>query len=166
MGLMPWAAGVAALMCGLVTGFLFAFWVVVMPGLRALGDRAFLQAFAAMDAAIQRNEPRFMLLWIGSVVAVLAAAGLAWFELRGVDRVAALIAAGAYLLGVQLPTGVVNVPLNNRLQRLDLDTLDDAAAGDARAAFEPRWVAWNRLRTVVALAVTAAWLVVLARACG
>jgi uncharacterized membrane protein len=47
----------AALLCSLVSGFLFAFAVVIMPGIRNLGDREFLRAFQAIDGVIQRGNP-------------------------------------------------------------------------------------------------------------
>ena len=39
------ALGLACLLCSLVAGFLFAFAVVVMPGIKSLGDGEFLRAF-------------------------------------------------------------------------------------------------------------------------
>jgi uncharacterized membrane protein len=60
----------SALLCALVTGFVFAFASVVMPGIQTLDDRDFLRAFKAMDLVIQRNQPLFMLVWVGSVLAL------------------------------------------------------------------------------------------------
>jgi len=42
-------------------------------------------------------------------------------------------------------TGVVNVPLNNRLE-------DTEPVEEARAVFERRWVRWNVVRTMVCTA--------------
>jgi len=50
---------VATFLCTLVTGFVFAFAVVVMPGLRTLNDGEFLRAFQVMDRVIQNNQPVF-----------------------------------------------------------------------------------------------------------
>ena len=61
-----------------------------------------------------------------------------------------LVAAIVYLLGVQAPTFVVNVPLNNRLQTLDVAAMSDADRRRARVEFEPRWNRWNVFRTVCA----------------
>jgi uncharacterized membrane protein len=44
----------------------------------------------------------------------------------------------------------INVPLNNRLQTLDVDAMDETAQATAREAFEPRWNRWNGIRSVVA----------------
>ncbi len=161
MGAFPLALIVAAFLCSLVAGFLFAFAVVVMPGIRRLGDRGFLRAFRSMDRVIQDNQPLFILVWVGSALALVAAAVLGVGRLAGLERWLLLGATLAYLLGVQLPTIAVNIPLNNRLQALDVDRLTDDAATAARRAFEPRWNRWNVARTLVACVVTALLLVLL-----
>jgi uncharacterized membrane protein len=73
---------VATFLCTLVAGFVFAFAVVVMPGIRTLGDGEFLRAFQVMDRVIQNNQPVFMLVWLGSVIALLASAARREFESR------------------------------------------------------------------------------------
>lgn len=115
-----------------------------------LPDRDFLRAFSVMDRVIQQNEPRFIAVWVGSVVALGAAVLLGIGALGGADRLLLIGAAGVYLLGVQLPTVAINVPLNNRLQALDLDGLDTAVLRTEREAFEGRWNRWNAIRTVFA----------------
>lgn len=140
----------SALLCALVAGPLFAFAIVVMPGLRTLGNADFIRAFQAIDLVIPRNQPLFMLVWIGSVVALLVASVLGFGRLEGARLLLLVAAAAAYVLGVQLPTAVINVPLNNRLQEVDVTALDAAEIQAARETFEPRWNRWNAVRTVVA----------------
>jgi uncharacterized membrane protein len=140
----------ATLLCALVAGFLFAFAVVVMPGIRSLGDREFLRAFQVIDGVIQKNQPIFVLVWTGSVVALVLAAVLGFGQLDGAGRLLLVLATLAYLLGVQLPTATINIPLNNKLQTLDLDTMDEAAQKAARKNIEPSWNRWNSIRTVFA----------------
>ena len=57
---------VATFLCSLVAGFVFAFAVVVMPGIATLGDGEFLRAFQTMDRVIQNNQPLFH-VWSGWV---------------------------------------------------------------------------------------------------
>jgi uncharacterized membrane protein len=54
----------AAFLCSLVAGFLFAFAVVIMPGISPLDDRGFIRAFQLIDRVIQNNQPLFMLVWV------------------------------------------------------------------------------------------------------
>ena len=157
---------VATFLCAITAGLVFAFTVVVMPGIRALPDRDFLRAFSAMDRVIQQNEPRFLAVWVGSVVALVGAVLLGIGALGGVDRMLLIGAAAVYLLGVQFPTIAINVPLNNRLQALDLDDLDAAGLRAEREAFEGRWNRWNAIRTVFACVSVIALLLLTANARG
>ena len=145
---------VATLLCSLVAGLLFAFAVVVMPGIRALDDDAFLRAFQEMDGVIQQNQPLFVLVWAGSVPLVIAAAGLGVASAAGPARWVMIAAAAIYLVGVQLPTIAVNIPLNNQLQALDVASLSADERRVARLRFEPRWNRWNVARTVLAVVAT------------
>jgi uncharacterized membrane protein len=155
----------AAFLCSLVAGFLFAFASVVMPGIRNLDDRGFLRAFQVIDRVIQNNQPLFVLVWVGSVLALAAAAVLSlWSSLNGADRLLLVLTALLYLFGVQLPTITINVPLNNRLQRLDPDTMAETASKRARDDFEPRWNRWNVFRTVCASFTSILLLLLLLRA--
>jgi uncharacterized membrane protein len=144
---------IATLLVSLVAGFLFAFAVVVMPGIGELDDGDFVRAFQRIDGVIQRGDPLFGLVFVGSIVALVAlavatVAGL--LDLGGIERSLLYAAGGIYLAGVLVPTGIVNVPLNNELQRLDVDALDAAERKEARGRFEPRWNRWNRIRTALA----------------
>ena len=106
--------------------------------------------FKVMHRVIQRNQPVFMLGWIGSVVVLLVSGVMDFWWLEGVGRRLLLLATAVYLLGVQVPTAVLDVPLNNRLQTQELDTLSDSQLGEARDAFEGRWIRWNAIQTVMA----------------
>ena len=153
----------AAFLCALVAGFLFAFAVVVMPGIGRLGDDGFIRAFQVVDGVIQRNQPVFMLVWIGSVAAIVAAVALGVGELDAVGHVLLILAATLWIFGVQMPTLAINVPLNNRLQRLDVSALSSGEHATARSAFEARWNRWNLIRTVLACVATLLLLVLLLR---
>ena len=60
-------------LCALVTGFVFTYAVVVMPGLKQLSDKEFIRAFQVTDAIIQNNHPFFMMVWLGSIISVSVA---------------------------------------------------------------------------------------------
>jgi uncharacterized membrane protein len=161
MGLFEITLILAAFLCSLVAGFLFAFAVVTMPGIKNLSDREFIRTFQAVDRVIQDNQPLFMVVWIGSVLALLTATVLGVGQLDPSGRLLIIFSAAAYVLGVQLPTLTINVPLNNKLQTLNVDAMDDAAQQAARADFEPRWNRSNVIRTAIACLVSAVLLVLL-----
>ena len=154
MGLLQIALILATFLCSLVTGFLFAFAVVVMTGIRKLGNGEFIRAFQAMDSIIQNNQPIFIVVWLGSVVALIGAAALGVGTLDATGRWVLMVSTFGYLVGVQLPTIIINVPLNNKLQSLNVDAMDEAAREAAREAFEGRWNRWNVVRTIVSCLVS------------
>ena len=163
MGIFQIALIVATFLCSLVAGFLFAFALVVMPGIRSLNDREFIRAFQVMDRIIQNNQPVFMLVWVGSVVALVTSAVLGFGQLDGAGRLLMIFAALAYLFGVQLSTFTINVPLNNKLQTLDVDAMNETTQNTARKDFEPCWNRWNSFRTVFASLASALLMVLLFR---
>ena len=140
----------AAVLCSLVAGLLFTFAVVVMPGIGSLDDSGFIRAFQVIDRVIQNNQPLFVFVWVGSVLVLVTAAVLGVWKLGGADRLLVIIAALVYLLGVQLPTVTINIPLNNQLQKLDLSTMSETTRKRARDDFEPRWNRWNAIRAACA----------------
>lgn len=152
---------IATLLCSLVAGFLFAFATVVMPGIKTLNDREFIRAFQVIDGVIQNNQPLFVAVWMGSVVALVTAAGLGFAQLDGVQRLLLIAAPLVYILGVQLSTFTINVPLNNKLQALNIDAMDTTALKVARMNFEPRWNRWNLVRTPFASLASALLIVLL-----
>ena len=139
----------ATFLCSLVAGFLFAFAVVIMPGINNLNDKEFIRAFQVMDGVIQNNQPLFMLVWLGSVLVLIISAVLGIGQLDGVGRLLIISAALIYILGVQLPTITINIPLNNKIQTLDVDGMSEESHKVARENFEPRWNRWNKNRTVL-----------------
>ena len=103
----------AVLTCSLVTGFIFTYAVVVMPGFSKLDDKEFLRAFQVTDGVIQNNRPLFMLTWVGSIISVLSVIVISLLSL-GLSEAWKLIVVGLiYLLGVQGVTISIHLPLNN-----------------------------------------------------
>ncbi len=151
----------ATFLTSLVAGFLLAFAIVVMPGIRALPDRQFIRAFQVMDRIIQNNHPLFVVVWAGSVVTTIVAALFGLWHLDDIARVALLLATFVYLVGVQLPTITINVPLNNRLQTFDTSAADTTMQKQARTEFESRWNRWNALRTLLATLVSITFMLLL-----
>jgi uncharacterized membrane protein len=153
----------AAFLCSLVAGFLFAFAVVVMPGIKTLDDAGFIRAFQVTDRVIQNNQPLFMLVWVGSALAIVAAAVVGFWSLSGIDFSLLVVATLIYIFCVQVPTMRINVPLNNALQKLDVAAMSDAARTRARSEFESRWNQWNAIRTACACVTSVLLLLLLVR---
>jgi uncharacterized membrane protein len=151
----------ATLLCSLVAGFLFAFATVVMPGIKKLSDRDFIRAFQVIDGVIQNNQPVMVTVWMGSILAAIAAAGLGIGQLAGTQRLLLITAPLVYILGVQLSTFTINVPLNNQLQALNVEVMDAPALKAARRNFEPDWNRWNLIRTPLASVTSVLFMILL-----
>ncbi|MCG8451146.1 MAG: DUF1772 domain-containing protein [Pirellulales bacterium] len=163
MGFFQASLILATFLCSLVAGFLFAFAIVVMPGIKSLNDKEFIQAFQVIDRVIQNNQPIFILVWVGSAIALITAVVLGIGHLDRIDRWLIVVAVLLYILGVQLVTITINIPLNNKIQALDVSAVNEAAHHDAREGFEPRWNRWNRIRTCLSCLVSALLIVLLFR---
>ena len=149
------------LSCSLVTGLIFTYAIVVLPGFSKLDDKEYLRAFQVTDEVIQNNQPLFMLTWIGSIISVLGAIlasilspdlGETWFiVLIGV----------VYLLGVQGITITIHLPMNNYIKDLNLDELDNQTLSKERLKLETKWNYFNNIRTGAGLFVIMSLLLAL-----
>ena len=149
------------LLSSLVGGLLFGFALVVMPGIAKLSDKEFLLSFKHMDGIIQNNQPLFMLVWVGSVIAVISTTILDLLFSTSDNIYLILLASSLYLIGVQLPTIRSNIPLNNSLQALDINATDLEELTIFRKEFEQSWNRWNKFRTINAFLSVLIWLVIL-----
>lgn len=147
--------------CSLVAGLLFGFAIVVMPGIAKLSDKEYLLSFKHMDGIIQNNQPLFVLVWAGSILSVILTLVLGIMNLKGEQLYLLAGAASLYLVGVQLPTFRVNIPLNNELQNLDIEELEETQAKSSRTKFETPWNRWNRIRTINAIVAVSMFLLAL-----
>ena len=150
----------SVLFCTLVTGFIFTYAVIVMPGFSKLDDKEFLRAFQVTDGIIQNNQPLFMLTWIGSIIAVLGTVFCAILSLELREAWLIILCGVVYLLGVQGITMSIHLPLN-KLQKLVLDELSNQFLKEERGNFEKKWNFYNKIRTALAFSVSLLFLVFL-----
>lgn len=137
----------ATLTTGLVAGLFYGWSCSVMPGLRRVSDRTFVDTMQRVNVAILNGW--FLLGYVGSVVLIALAGILDLFE---DDRAPLPWIAAAFVLYVATLgiTAAVNIPLNNELDAAgDPGRIADLAA--VRARFEDRWVRWNLVRTVTSV---------------
>lgn len=163
MGIFQTALILSAFLCSLVAGFLFAYAIVVMPGIKNLNDREFIRTFQVTDRIIQNNHPIFMLVWAGSAIAIIVSALYGIERLQGVDLFLLALATLAYVLGVQVSTIAIHLPLNNKLQTLDVDAMNETDIKVARNDFESRWNTSNLIRTAIASCVSVLLIILLFR---
>lgn len=146
----------AIISVGLMAGLFYGWMVSVIPGLKGVGDRNYIETMQSINMKIV--NPAFVVVFMGTPL-VLAASAIAEWR-AGNERRATVLAAAtiAYVVGVLGVTAGGNIPLNNALDAFDIDAATDAAARDRRTSYEGPWNRWHNVRTavnVVAFAIAA-----------
>ena len=149
----------AILFCSFVGGFISTYSIVVMPGLSNLNNKDFLRAFQVTDAVIQNNQPLFMFTWIGSIVAILTTIVASLITVGLSESWIIIMVGAAHLAGVQGITVAIHIPLNNHIQKLNIEELNDKTLADERLKFETKWNFFNKIRTGIAISVSILMLI-------
>ena len=144
----------STLLCSLVTGFILTYAIVVMPGLSNLDDKEFIKAFQVTDRIIQNNQPIFILIWVGSIISVLITIIISIFTLGLLGGWKIVFVGLVYLVGVQAITIIIHLPLNKRIQNIDINSTNLQSLNEERKNFETKWNYFNNIRTVIAFLVT------------
>ena len=144
----------STLLCSLVTGFILTYAIVVMPGLSKLDDKEFIKAFQVTDGIIQNNQPIFILIWVGSIISVLITIIISIFTLGLFEAWKIIFVSLVYLIGVQAITIIIHLPLNRRIQNIDINSTNLQSLNEERKNFETKWNYFNNIRTVIAFLVT------------
>lgn len=135
----------SALGSGLIAGAFFAFSTFVMAALARLPAAHGIAAMQSINLVV--INPWFLGVFVGTAA---ACALLAWQEPG-----AMLLLAGAllYFAGTFLATMFFNVPLNDALAAVAPDSSEGASLW---SRYLITWMNWNHVRTIAALAASAA----------
>ena len=147
---------VAALGSGVVGGAFFAFSSFVMKALARLPAPHGVAAMQSVNVAV--INAWFLLPFLGTagICLVLALSSVIEWHTPGAGH--ALVGSLLYLLGTFLVTLAFNVPRNNRLAAVDPASAEGA---DYWHDYLRSWTSWNHVRTVTALAASAAFIAAL-----
>ena len=125
-----------------------------MPGLSKLDDKEFIKAFQVTDGIIQNNQPIFILIWVGSIISVVSTIIISIFTLGILEGWKIIFVSLVYLIGVQAITIIIHLPLNRRIQKIDINSTNLQSLNEERKNFETKWNYFNNIRTVIAVLVT------------
>ena len=134
---------ISILFTGLTAGLCFTWSNAVTPGIGRLDNISFLKAFQAMNRAII-NGP-FMLVFMGPSMLLFLNAFL--FRSNNIIFWLFLIAAIFFFIGIGLITVFGNIPLNEMLDKSNLESLSKLELQTLRNKFEHPWNRWHMLRT-------------------
>lgn len=144
---------VGGTLTGLFAGLLYAFNVAFVPALRQLKAKAHIAAMQAINRKIL--NPVFFLSFFGPAILLPLAA----FLQRGGAQFGLL--AAATILHIAGGIGVTiagNVPLNEKLDKVDVGCISEAEADKIREEFQgpaSSWMRLHNLRTLAAIVATA-----------
>ena len=149
------------LLCALAAGFILTYAIIVMPGLSKLDDKEFIKAFQVTDGIIQNNQPIFILIWVGSIISVLGTIITCILSLGIAEAWFIIFVGFFYLLGVHGITISVHLPLNKRIQKIDINSTNSQTLSEVRKDFEAKWNYFNNIRTGIAFFVILIFLLIL-----
>tara|TARA_A100001037_G_C14904677_1_gene524458 strand:- start:73 stop:567 length:495 start_codon:yes stop_codon:yes gene_type:complete len=152
----------SSLLCTLVAGFILTYSVVVMPGLSKLDDKKFIRAFQVTDGIVQNNQPIFISIWLGSIISVVLAIFSSILTVGLSEAWSIIFVSTVYLIGVQGVTISIHLPLNSRIQKINIDKMTSQMLSEERKKFEPKWNFYNNIRTGIALIVSLALILIIA----
>ena len=136
------------LLTGLSAGLCFTWTNAVSPGIGKLDDLGFLQSFQQMNRTIL--NPLFFIVFFGPFFLNLINVYL-YRNLNGPLFWMLIVITALYFFGVVLVTIIGNVPLNELLDRTDLNMASSVELSELREAFEAKWNRFHLIRTLTAI---------------
>jgi len=136
------------LLTGLTTGLCFTWTNAITPGIGRLDDLGYLQSFQEMNRAI--INPLFLVVFLGPFFAHIFNVYLNRYQPNMIFWM--LFAAGIlYIAGVVVITIVGNVPLNEILEKTNLQNSSPEQLKELRNIFEDKWNRLHLIRTITSI---------------
>jgi uncharacterized membrane protein len=148
----------SVLACGLIAGVFFAFSTFVM---KALAQQPPAQGIATMQSInITVINPLFITAFLGTAATCLFLAISSLLKWHQPGAVYWLIGSLLYLIGTFGVTMLCNVPLNDALAVVKPDSAEGATLW---AKYLTDWTFWNHVRTIAAIAASAAFTIAIGK---
>ena len=136
---------VLIVLTGLSAGLCFTWSNAITPGIGRLDDLGYLRSFQQMNRRILNSL--FFVVFFGP--SVLGLISFYWFKGSPATLIWMLVLAIAtYFFGVVLVTIFGNVPLNEMLDKVDLNMASNTELGQLRESFELKWNRLHLIRTI------------------
>lgn len=135
-------------MLGMMAGFFYSYSVSVMPGLNHAEPKVAIAAMQSLNITIR--NPTFFVTFFLTIPVGLVGALLLWRKHQKRASIWLALACMIYLFGAVIPTGTINVPMNDALGLKSVPT-DLAAASDLWKSYAPSWTFWNTFRTMTTM---------------
>lgn len=137
---------ITAVLTSLISGFFYAYSCSVNPGLARLTDTEYIRAMQSINRAVL--NPVFFASFFGTLV-LLPVSCWVWFMVQGLSYGFLLLLAAStfYIVGVFGVTGLGNVPLNESLDKLNINAAAPQEISAHRTMFEAPWNRYHSFRT-------------------
>jgi uncharacterized membrane protein len=143
---------VGGTLTGLLAGVFYAFNVALVPALRSIKGTQHIATMQAINVKIE--NPVFFLSFFGPTILLPLAA----FLHQDTPQFGLLVAASVlHIAGSNGVTIAGDIPLNNKLAKIDVNQLSEAEADQIRKDFQrpgSAWMNYHNLRTLAAIAAT------------
>lgn len=137
---------VTTVFSGLMAGLFYAWSISVTPGLAKIDNVSYLQAFQSMNRAIL--NPLFFVIFFGLVVLLPVLSYSSFQDSVGSQYWYAILATIIYFTGIMGVTIQGNVPLNNALEVLNIESMTPEEMDIFRKGFESKWNRLNMIRAI------------------
>lgn len=132
------------LFTGLTAGLCFTWSNAVTPGIGRLDNLTFLKSFQSMNRVIINGK--FIIVFFAPVILLFLNTYL--FKGNNTSFWLFLIASILFFVGIGLVTIFGNVPLNEVLDKSNLEALSKVELQELRKKFEQPWNRWHIIRTL------------------
>ena len=134
---------------GLSAGFFYAWQVSVIPGTKKITDGSYLEAMQLINRAVL--NPAFFIIFFGALILLVWSTYLEYKAGISLTFWLTLGAAVVYLIGTFGITAIGNVPLNESLNVIQLNTLSVEELNATRTNYELPWNRLHLIRTIFSL---------------
>ena len=129
-----------------MSGIFFTWTNAVKPGIGKLDNITYLNAFKSMNKVIL--NPLFFIVFILPILTIPISTFLSFDSTKNYVFELLLISSIIYFTGVFLVTVLGNIPLNELLDRTDLNKLSQKELDTFRKKIENRWNKFNLVRAL------------------
>jgi len=136
----------AILTTALSAGLFYAWQVSVIPGLKNIPSKSYLEVMQSINRAIL--NPGFFIIFFGSLILMILSV---YFQYKVNINIGFWLITGGticYALGTFGVTVLGNVPMNEALDIIHIDTLSWEELENTRLSFEKRWNQLHTVRTI------------------
>lgn len=141
--------GITTTTTALIAGLLYGYSCSVNLGLRRLFNVEYLWAMKSINKEIQ--NPVFYLTFLGTLILLPASTFIQYNQLDLIAYKFMLLATCTYVVGVFGVTVFCSVPLNDKLDRFNINAASISEIANLRKQFEPSWNKFHTIRTLAAI---------------